>query len=86
MESTKPSREELFILIWERPTTEVAKELGISDVALGKLCRLYVVKPSWTDSVQAYAQHTHEGLKGIFNSSFSLWVKYDQLSDRYPAP
>lgn len=46
METTKPSREELFILIWELPTTEVAKELEISDVALGKLCRrLQVPKP-----------------------------------------
>ncbi len=40
------SREELFALVWERPTTEVARELGISDVALGKLCsRLQVPKP-----------------------------------------
>lgn len=40
------SREELFALIWERPATEVAKELGVSDVALGKLCRrLQVPKP-----------------------------------------
>lgn len=35
----KISRETLFALVWERPATEVAKELGISDVALGKLCR-----------------------------------------------
>jgi hypothetical protein len=33
------SREELFALVWEQPTTEVARELGVSDVALGKLCR-----------------------------------------------
>ena len=40
------SREELFALVWERPATEVARELGISDVALGKLCRwLQVPKP-----------------------------------------
>lgn len=40
------SREELFALVWERPATEVAQELGISDVALGKLChRLQVPKP-----------------------------------------
>jgi hypothetical protein len=40
------SREELFALVWERPTCEVAKELGISDVALTKLCkRLQVPKP-----------------------------------------
>lgn len=40
------SREELFALVWEKPTLEVAKELGISDVAVGKLCaRLQVPKP-----------------------------------------
>lgn len=32
------SREELFGLVWERPTSEIAKDLGISDVAVGKLC------------------------------------------------
>ena len=39
-------RRKLFSLIWSRPTTDVAKELGISDVAVGKLCRrLQVPKP-----------------------------------------
>lgn len=33
------TRERLFELIWSEPTTTVAKRLGISDVALGKLCR-----------------------------------------------
>lgn len=33
-------------MVWERPTQEVAKELGVSDVAIGKLCiRLQVPKP-----------------------------------------
>ncbi len=45
-------RQRLFTLIWERPASEVAKELGISDVALGKRCRrLQVPKPPrgyWT--------------------------------------
>ena len=41
-----PSREELFVMVWERPATEVARELGLSDVGLGKLCeRLQVPKP-----------------------------------------
>ena len=41
-----PSGEELFAPIWERPATETARELGISDAALGKLCRqLQVPKP-----------------------------------------
>ncbi|WP_234187067.1 hypothetical protein [Shinella sp. NM-101] len=40
------SREELFALVWERPTSEIATELGISDVAVGKLCeKLQVPKP-----------------------------------------
>lgn len=40
------SREELFALVWERPTSEIAKDLGISDVAVGKLCeKLQVPKP-----------------------------------------
>lgn len=40
------SREELFGLVWERPTSEITNELGISDVAVGKLCeKLQVPKP-----------------------------------------
>ncbi|MEY9582710.1 hypothetical protein [Sinorhizobium fredii] len=40
------SREELFALVWEKPTQQVAKDLGVSDVAVGKLCaRLQVPKP-----------------------------------------
>jgi len=46
LKDNAPSREELFALVWERPSTEVAHELEISDVALGKLCRrLQVPKP-----------------------------------------
>ena len=46
MKGDAPSREELFALVWERPATQVALDLGISDVALGKLCRkLQVPKP-----------------------------------------
>lgn len=40
------SREELFALIWEKPAVEVARDMGISDVAVAKLCtRLQVPKP-----------------------------------------
>lgn len=46
MSSREISREELFAMVWERPTQEVAKELCVSDVAIGKLCaRLQVPKP-----------------------------------------
>jgi hypothetical protein len=40
------SREELFALVWEKPTIEVAQDLGVSDVAVAKLCaRLQLPKP-----------------------------------------
>jgi hypothetical protein len=40
------SREELFALVWEQPTSVLAKEMGISDVALAKFCkRMQIPKP-----------------------------------------
>jgi hypothetical protein len=40
------TREELYERIWKLPATKLAKELGISDVALAKICRkLSVPKP-----------------------------------------
>lgn len=45
-DSLEEERQGLFAMVWERPATEVAKELGISDVALSKRCRrLQVPKP-----------------------------------------
>ena len=50
MDSTKHlelSREQLYERVWAAPTTQVAAELGISDVALAKRCqKLNVPKPS----------------------------------------
>lgn len=44
--SNSPSRSELFELVWSKPATAVARDLGISDVAVGKLCsKLQVPKP-----------------------------------------
>jgi len=40
------TREALYKLVWSKPCRAVAKELGISDVAVGKICRkLQVPKP-----------------------------------------
>lgn len=40
------TREEIYTRIWSMPTTKLAAQLGISDVALGKICRrLNVPKP-----------------------------------------
>lgn len=45
-EPMKITREELYERIWKVPATKLAKELGISDVALTKICRkLNVPKP-----------------------------------------
>jgi hypothetical protein len=35
----KLTREELYELVWSMPMTKASKQLGISDVMLGKLCR-----------------------------------------------
>lgn len=41
------SKESLEYLVWKYPTTEVAKRLGVSDVAITKRCKkLRILKPS----------------------------------------
>jgi hypothetical protein len=41
-----PSKEELSLLLWQKPTSILAKELGVSDSAIGKRCRLlHISKP-----------------------------------------
>ena len=32
-------RDDLYELIWSKPAVEVAKQFGISDVAVGKICK-----------------------------------------------
>jgi hypothetical protein len=40
------NREELYELVWREPMQKVAKEYGVSDVAIGKTCRkLYIPVP-----------------------------------------
>lgn len=39
----KLTREELYALVWDRPMTKLAKEFGLSDVALHKVCRKHNV-------------------------------------------
>jgi len=44
--SIKLTRGELYERIWSTPATKLAKEFGISDVALGKICKkLDIPKP-----------------------------------------
>ncbi|MBK1667036.1 hypothetical protein CKO28_03125 [Rhodovibrio sodomensis] len=40
------TKRELTRLVWSKPTMEVARDLGVSDVAVNKACRrLDVLKP-----------------------------------------
>lgn len=39
METKTFTRQQLYELVWQRPLRDVARELGISDVGLGKACR-----------------------------------------------
>lgn len=34
-----PSTEEMQRLVWEKPTSQLSKDLGVSDVAIGKFCK-----------------------------------------------
>lgn len=43
MAHTKLSREQLHALVWEKPLRTVAKEFGISDVGLSKICKRHGV-------------------------------------------
>jgi hypothetical protein len=40
----RPSKEELFKLIWEKPTLQLAKEFGVSDKAIEKWCKFYEIE------------------------------------------
>jgi hypothetical protein len=34
-----PTRERLYVLVWTKPRTQMAREVGVSDVWIGKQCR-----------------------------------------------
>jgi hypothetical protein len=50
------SRQELYELVWDRPRTQLAEEFGLSDVALGKICRKFRVP---TPPVGYWAKKAH---------------------------
>lgn len=67
----KLTREELYEKVWSVPTTKLAKELGISDVALGKICKkLNIPKPfpGYWQQVAAGRQVKREKLPPIKQS------------------
>jgi hypothetical protein len=40
----RPSKEALQKLVWEKPTTQVARDFGVSDKAVEKWCRGYAIQ------------------------------------------
>lgn len=43
----RPSKEDLQKLVWEKPTTHIARDFGVSDKAVEKWCKAYdIEKPS----------------------------------------
>jgi hypothetical protein len=40
-------REALYELVWTTPITEIAQQFGVSDVAIGKLCRRAEIPTPW---------------------------------------
>ena len=79
------SREALYELIWSKPMTSVAKDLGISDVMLGKMCKEQLVpKPPrgyWANlgSRKKRAVYVKPKLPDLFQkkNDFNQWVLDD---------
>ncbi len=44
LRAVRPSKEELHTMLWEKPTTEVAKEFGVSDVSIAKWAKAYEIE------------------------------------------
>jgi len=58
----KMDRQELYELVWSKPVVQIAKDLGISDVAVGKICKkLNIPKPGL--GYWAKMQHGHQTWK-----------------------
>jgi hypothetical protein len=88
-ESRKISREELYRLVWSKPTRNVAREFGISDVGVGKICkRLNVQKPPrgyWQRIASGYKVKTPalpSPGKGGRTQSFLISIVIDYLRYR----
>ena len=40
----RPTKEELEKMVWSKPTTQIAKQFGVSDNAIAKWCEIYSIK------------------------------------------
>jgi len=70
-----PSKEELEKLVWEKPTTAIAEELGVSDKAVSKRCKKYgIEKPPRGYWAKQDAQEYK-----IVNSNGTVWPTKEEL-------
>jgi hypothetical protein len=42
--TVRPSKEELEKMIWTKPTSQIAKDFGVSDKAVEKWCKAYGIE------------------------------------------
>ena len=90
----KLTREELYELVWSMPMTKASKQLGISDVMLGKLCRQRnVPRPSrgyW--QAQSSEKKRHKFVKPALpnlpepNDDFYQYLLQEQARRNEPRP
>ena len=79
------NREALYELVWSKPMTHVAKDLGISDVMLGKMCKEQLVprppRGYWANlgSDKKRAVYVKPKLPDLFQkkNDFNQWVLDD---------
>lgn len=77
----KLTRDELYERVWEKPARDVADELLISDVALGKICRKMDVPSPHVDIGREFEQE-RRFLDCVTESKFKITRCYLAESPR----
>ncbi len=69
------TREEFYEKVWSAPATHIAKELGCSDVLIGKICKAYDIPKPIGGCRRRYESGKSISTWGIgaFASSRSWW-------------
>ena len=90
----KLTREELYELVWSIPMTKASKQLGISDVMLGKICRQRNVPrpPRGYWQAQSSAKKRHKFVKASLpnlpepKDDFHRYLMLEQTRRNEPRP